>query len=703
MNPSDRRDSYRLDLEPGRAIITVGDRAVVDVRDLSASGGSLILRGGGVSDSDVLPAVIELEGGEAFETDLEVVRMRPQASGDVELGARFGALKEEALHKLSRFITREFHKKTTDPARLLGGSASLKITSTAFISSLFRGARPARERTMFVVDGNVRLPPVLRIEGLVFEDGRRLIRARCAGDPPRLLGGRPYTFVLAGAGAVVVFDSHCVRQKGLDVFLALPPEVRQTGFRDSPRVPVERSRRAEITFSHPRLSGDAISVPLFDIAGRGISFPIDPMQHALFPGDRLAGLRMTVPDGTIEANGIIRSIASKAGDDRLSCGVELLEFGGKQDADRWRHFVFSNSHPRLVEGTGRADEAWRLLESSRYVELWTSARERRHVRKRFLRSWDVARPAVGHSLLLGNDRESVGLSAGSLVYPNTWMLHHLGVDAREQTQDALSPLEHSSELISGLVFRLRDFTDLQYFVIYVERGKRWNDRLYRDFAARYFDEEKLLYSPFSVYRRATGAPIPPAVHGSDGVRIVRGDRPLMDTLAAHLEKTLPAIECKALALDEERIDLKAFTKECAARDYVRRRDTYFAIAGGKPVAALLAESGDQGVNIFGLLNACRVFALEPEGLSLAVRETLLRMAVGHYRRAGAKSFLFFDDEPTASEIPQGVGYQLVSPGMRWIAHRDVIPAWAAYLKDLLNSQGARDSGAEQQIARAASG
>src|SRR5262249_3974203 len=129
MSSSDRRDSYRLDLEPGRATVTVADRAVIDVRDLSASGSSLVLRAGSLTDSDLLPAVIEREGGDTFTPDLEVVRIHQQSAGVVEFGARFGALDQNALHKLSLFITREFHKKTSDPTRLLGGSQALIVTN----------------------------------------------------------------------------------------------------------------------------------------------------------------------------------------------------------------------------------------------------------------------------------------------------------------------------------------------------------------------------------------------------------------------------------------------------------------------------------------------------------------------------------------------------------------------------------------------
>src|SRR5688500_19808703 len=45
VNLSDRRGSYRLDLEPGRAAVRLPTGAEADLRDLSASGSGLLFRG----------------------------------------------------------------------------------------------------------------------------------------------------------------------------------------------------------------------------------------------------------------------------------------------------------------------------------------------------------------------------------------------------------------------------------------------------------------------------------------------------------------------------------------------------------------------------------------------------------------------------------------------------------------------------------
>jgi hypothetical protein len=165
--------------------------------------------------------------------------------------------------------------------------------------------------------------------------------------------------------------------------------------------------------------------------------------------------------------------------------------------------------------------------------------------------------------------------------------------------------------------------------------------------------------------------------------VVSSSPALLATLARQLSVTVPAIERRALALDEAVLDLESFTSACAGHDHQRRRECLFALVGGIPAAALIAESGGEGVNLFGLFNSCRIVPLGDGPPSAAVERALLAAAVDHYRRAGKESFLLFADVEASLELPSSLGFEAISAGLRWIAHRDVVPAWAAYLESLL--------------------
>jgi hypothetical protein len=682
MSAQDRRDSYRLQIEPGRAMVRVAGQRPVALRDLSASGGRLVLDEAPPSTDGELPAVVELAGGESFGAQLQIVRVRRRNSGTVELGARFVDLSEDAIGKLSSFIEDEHCRSCADPERLLDETSALLVTNRIFIANLF--SSPSEQlRVMYVVDGRERLPVHLVVEGQCFEDGRRLIKARFAGDAARLVPGHVYTFALSGPGAITVFESTCVRQRGLDVFITTPAQVRQTGFRESPRV-VLKPAEVKVTVRHPHILGTRLVAPVQDVAGRGISFSV-ASDHGLFPGGRLDEIRIELPEGgTVQALGIIRSIAPRGEGERLSCGVELTEFAGPEDEQRWQRFVFLKTHPDLVDGRGRAEEAWEVLESSRYIDLWTPGPQRAYIHRQFLRSWRDAPSGVGQGLLLKKEVGAVGVSAASLAYPGTWMLHHLGVANQESGRDIMI---HASELICGILTRLRQIPDLEHFVIYAEQGKRWNERLYADFARRYQARDKLLLQTSRVYRRLTEGPLPTLRRPKGALQIAEATPALWAALAGHARAALPGAERAACALDAEQIALKAFTDECAAQGYERRRQAYFAMLDGRPLAAIVLETGGEGVNVFGLLNTCRIYWMSPAPAEVApvIRERLLAMAIWFFRSAPKRSFLLFDEDEQEDPEAVALGFEPIAPALRWLAHRDVIPAWAAYLRDLLSS------------------
>jgi hypothetical protein len=674
IRPNDRRDSYRLHLDPGQAVVRVKGGPPVELRDLSASGGRLIVREAGAERPELPALEIELSSGDCLRAEPQVVRARCHEPGIFHLGARFRGLGAEGVHKLSRFIAREFQRRTSDPSRLLDLSRSLAVDSPLFIHNLF-APREARGQRLAVIDRSLRLGADLRVEGMAFENGRRVIRARFAGRPATLSPDRSYNFLLGGPSAVTVFESRCLEQRGEEVLLAVPQEVRQAGSREGRRIELGRVAPAplRVSFTHPRLPELPSGGVILDLAEHGLSFSVPASEHGLFPGDRLPDLRIELPGRTLHARAAVRRIGGQ-GTGRASCGVELVLFATREEAEVWRRFVFGQLHPDIVDGNGRADTAWELLEDSKYVERWTPPAAREHVREEYLRAWQDPAREVGHSVLLYRDRNASGMAAGSAVTPRSWVLHHLASDPHG---DARQPLANAYQVISAILNRLKMETDLEHFLIYLECGKRWNERLYADFAARYFDREKILLTPMVVHRRASLAPLP----DGEALPVIEATGPLLSLLARRLAQTVPEIERRALALDEDRIRLYAFSEACDRWGQERRRDVFFVFEDRAPRAALIAESGGEGVNVFGLFNTCRIVPLVDD-LSAAAREALLRRAVEHYRIRGKKHFLLFEDADV-DDGPARLGFQRVSGGLRWIAHRDVIPAWAAYLEGLL--------------------
>ena len=110
------------------------------------------------------------------------------------------------------------------------------------------------------------------------------------------------------------------------------------------------------------------------------------------------------------------------------------------------------------------------------------------------------------------------------------------------------------------------------------------------------------------------------------------------------------------------------------------------------MAALIAESGGEGVNIFGLMNRCFIMSLTAEAVSPAAKAALLGKAEQHYDLLEKQHFIFFDGVAEDSGFVSLCGFELISEGMRFIAHKRVVPAWLSYLANVLSLRQAAEGG-----------
>jgi hypothetical protein len=512
--------------------------------------------------------------------------------------------------------------------------------------------------------------------------GRKVIEARATNSG--IEEGGPYSFVVTQPGAVTHFSA-CVEQRsGETLFISLPEELHQAGFRDSIRTGLPSTGRAMLVCPHPRLPDELITRPLLDLSARGFAFKCDPESDLLFPGDRLEQMEITFPDKLYRAAGTIRGIAPHQGSHLYSCGVEIVGFAEAADEQHWRERVFKHAHPRIVlpDNPRGTERAWSVLESSGYVSLWADQASKPDLPEKFRRFWDQAPSEVGRLLLLESNGATVATMAGNLLFPRTWLIHHFGVDKTQRASPATF-LGFAREMYAALMYVLQHVAPLEYFVIYVEKDKRWTQALYGDFVERYAPAADSQYGEVRVFKCSPSEPRTLRIRRGPGPEVVLADEAALRSLSQHLRATLSKLEFDAFAYDEENIDLAAFAAQCQGHSYDRARHVYLALKDGVAVAALMAESGEEGANLFGLMNRCRLFALGPAGIDPVAKQALLSAASAHYAALGKYSFVFLGGPDEDIAELQDIGYDFVSEGIRWLARRSVVPAWLSFVQNSL--------------------
>jgi hypothetical protein len=550
----------------------------VVVADLSASGSGLIVSPDDFGRVSAEPATFEFGTGQSFRVKLDPVRVS-KVDQQLRVGARFQDLPVEGLRVLSQFLIREFHEENKTLGRLLEDPRTLTTRSPTFIRRHLRRCLLAEGRPLRVYAQGKILPISILAVRLLNEGGRSVIEARAtlAG----LEEGKSYAFVVAQAGSVTHFNARIEHRSDATLFIALPDELHQAGFRDSIRTGMRTSSQATLVCSHPRLPDELITRPLLDLSAHGFAFESDPESDLLFPGDRLSRIQVSFADEVYEGSGVIRGIAPHRGSDRYSCGVEIVEFEGPEQERSWRDRVFRHAHPRAVVTAARAAarQAWQVLDSSGYVRMWTRSANHERLKAEYSRSWSDAAPDVGRLMLVENRGETVGTLAGSLLYPRTWLVHQLGVAERERA-GAGTFLDLAHELYAGLMYMFQHQASANYFVIFAERDKRWTQTLYGDFVAQYPDRSAFAYTENRVFRRSVTAPISRKVSRVKTVSIVPASPEHRQLISRALEASSSPVEFDSLAYAPAELTLEGFSETCRAHGSERARDLWVAIEAG---------------------------------------------------------------------------------------------------------------------------
>lgn len=682
----DRRDSYRFEIDAGDVCLSLSPlEPEARVVELSASGCSIVGPTGLVESLSNSPAFLQVGRYPPFYTRVVPVRTA-QGTGPARTGVRFGQLDRKALGSLSRFLIDRFREQSSRLSSLVE-EAKLSIGNFQrdLVCKLLLFHAISHGRRLRVYRGNLRLPLLLRVREMTVEAARQLIVAEVLGGAAEMLRrGQEYTFGFRGANALNYFRTEVWRHGPGEVMILLPPHIRQTGFRESFRIRLSPDQSFEASFDHPRLPGSKLRKRVLEISAQGLSFLLDLEHDLLFPGDRIRQILLDLSEGPVRAQAAVRSILPDHEGSGLACGIELSSFYGEEEAERWRRFVLYAGYPRIRLGERNlVNTYWGVLEASRYLEETTAA-TRPSKAKSFFVSWTrhSDKTWLSRYLLIYKGDHPIGTVAANLIYPDTWLVHHLGIDERERKADRQGLFEIAREAYCGMQHILGNMTPLKYFVIYADAGKAWNEMIFDKFLRRYSNKEDFLYDGYRVYKCLPQLETyRPAATGS--VEVVDGNSKLLRLLSRHQRANLPEVEYEAFCYGKEEIALDDFSRKCSRNGYERERRIFFAVDGGDVLAALVAETGEEGINIFGLLNKCWfVYITRQMARYDQAKGKLLLEAIRFYEEKCKNEFILIGSPYGESEdLLEPLGFFYVADGFRFLARRTVIPAWMSYVDE----------------------
>jgi hypothetical protein len=682
----EQRGALRLSLDPGEASLDTLGLDGVELVDVSVSGVGLLL------PRDFDQHHHELGGVLRFGERKTAVRLEPMrvAQGlDVRrLGARFIDPTHQTLRELGDFLIEGFVRKERRLSHLWQARENiLRFRSSLYVTELLRHKALRQATPIYVYrDG---LPLRVRLYALGIHDagGQQVLNTIPHGeDALHLSSGATYDFVLAGKKAASLFSSTIVQASTDSVIIAIPTEIRQCGFRASGRRRLPETESIPVAAPHSRNQDECISGFLLDVSVGGFSFILQHNLDPLLPGDQLPRLSIELPVGCLTVSAIVRRVAGTIQDTGRECGIEILKFSSDSDRDLWERFVFERLHPRsLANEPYIVKAAWQLLDASEYLRLWTPNMLRDHLELSFFRSWSQVDKNCGHLTILTDGNRDIGTLAASRIYPRTWLLHSLGIDKERRSRTRFF-FDVARDVYDAILHLVQHSQNSEYFVLYAEKSKRLTKLLYGDFVDAHSDATAMLYDEYRLFKRRTdNSAYSPPIENGISIEVLRGRQ--LHSLSRLIERKVSHLEFDAFSYAEQEIDLGLFGEQFINIGSDRSRGAIVALRGTTPLAALVADVGDEGANVFGLLNRCRIIWFSDVIDRQNIKGALLTCAVTYYRDAGKLAFVYIDRDGEGDDVAAELGYDFVSEGIRWLARANIMPAWRSYIEDIMGLKG----------------
>jgi len=689
---SERRTSYRIVLRDSLARATDPSSGEIHgVAALNSAGGALAI--GRLSRQGPRSLSLRFHLGEhkGFDADVLVLGPAAKADGPGLVAFRFLALGGEALSVLSAFLCGEHARAGNRLQRVFASrDGALEISSVASTREAPAGSTALLLLRHCLMDGQnpaflyhetseVTLP-IERIQ-FIERGAKSVLVASLAEAAVRALDeAEEYVFFCTDALAVTWFRSRIVRQGSTEVSIAAPTTLSQGGFRCSRRVAPPWGYPVTATMDNPYLYGECIARPVSEIASNGFAIDLDPSRDRLFPGQRLRRVCLDLPTGAVEMECILRMCRPGGTTGKMAAGFEIVGFRSPQDNDRWMRALIPCLFPRTRLGDDQVVcAAWERLERSGYLDLVESS-ERIRLRTPFFDDWtrQASHPGQHARFVLSyRDGEPIGVTAANLIYPKTCLVHSGGIDKDAQRTGQVLDL-YSAAFLYGHSMG-------EYCLSLFDASKSSNAVLFERFIQQYTPRADNVFDRLTVFKwHASHGAIPAPVRPARAVDVVSASGTLMRVLWEHQQRALSPLELDAYGWSADGRCMQQFSERCAVDGYARRRQVFFALRDGVPLAALIAETGSEGMNVFSLLNACSVVILRcPVEDRGDVVKSLLDRGIDYYRGSGKDAFLFLDfgDEQRHARLHE-LGFTYVAEGWRWLASKRVIPAYITYLHNL---------------------
>ncbi|MBN2687995.1 MAG: hypothetical protein JXR85_07430 [Deltaproteobacteria bacterium] len=379
-----------------------------------------------------------------------------------------------------------------------------------------------------------------------------------------------------------------------------------------------------ITFRHPFFN-TSIERELHDVSNSGFAAIETQNDGVLMPG-------MIIPEITIKYGGVldIKCAAQVIyrlphDDNEVRCGLAILDMDAMSFANLTQMLNRESDRHNRISSTVDMNALWEFFFESGFIypEKYSFINAfREDFKKTYLKLYHEKNPDISQHFTYEKDGKIYGHIAMVRAYERSWMIHHFAATPMESRLTGFSVLKQILLYLNG-VHRFPS-AGMDYVMTYFRKGNKIIDRIFGGFA-RDLDDPRgcsLDLFPYLIFS-----------NNSSG-----GDLPDRWEIRECTAYDIWKFECfyryrseglliSALGLRGDGPDNGTLTRLYKDRGFTRTMKAYSLVVDNEPVACLIVNTSNLGLNLSELLNGIKIIVSEPDKvpwdiLSIAIHRVL---------------------------------------------------------------------------------
>lgn len=488
-------------------------------------------------------------------------------------------------------------------------------------------------------------------------------------------GEAPYDIDIIGYNSAYRLRLTQATARGNRMVTPMPSQLWRIRHRWHRRVPAPPG--ATIRFKHPLWRElPTIERPAVDLSLGGFCIRNAP-DDLVFPGLHLPDIELDTGDGErIRLKGEVRYVAARAGG---VCGVAVTPHPSDEPA--WVRFVSQTLCPTTRTSENLLEPLWDLFIMSGYFNLAGKTAEDFDILKRdfvTLARRAAQIPQLFCQTVWPSERGIEATLSFAKVYRNSWMLHQLAKRPGKPPAVAHVPGQILRDIYLRTFEHSQSDPDYKWALSYAESTTAFVEKSHLRYGRRMAHTGQSLVMPVRMMHansnEFSGVP-------ADGIQFDLATAEEKGLLLEEIARTRPPCYIEALDFTPERLEMRAMVDTWRGYGLQRERQILVARRDGRPLAALILETGEPGTNLFRLMDAARIFPLAPDAKQVYV--PLLDEARRWYLERNVDTFLYLrEDQDTSYAHAAHLHDSDEAEPFLWIISSKLVPDFLEYVSEL---------------------